>query len=102
MIASAILVLVLCPTPLARLTDAQQRPYFLWDCDVTMPQLRDYLASDDLEQRAYWVAKLMRQAKPDDALVIIGAGEIRRLWPRIAPTLGRMRAFWTWYLDWAR
>ncbi len=93
---------VLCPTPLSRLCDSQQRPYFLWDCNVTLPELRGYLASNEDAQRAYWVAKLMRQAKPDDALVIVGADEMRRLWSLIAHTLGRTRAFWTWYLEWAR
>jgi hypothetical protein len=93
---------VLFPTPAARLCDTQQRPYFLWDCNVTLPLLREYLASNDDARRAYWVAKVMRQAKPDDALVIVGADEMRRLWPQIATTLGRTRAFWQWYLDWAR
>ena len=96
------LAVVLCPTPPGLLCDAQHRPYFLWDCNVTLPELRAFLTSGDDDQRAYWVAKLMRQAKPDDALVIAGADEMRRLWPRIGPTLGRTRAFWEWYLEWAR
>jgi hypothetical protein len=44
----------------------------------------------------------MRQAKPDDAIVIAGLDEMRRLWLRIAHTLGRTHAFWAWYLDWVR
>jgi hypothetical protein len=44
----------------------------------------------------------MRQAKPDDAIVIAGMAEIRRLWSRIEHSLGRTRSFWTWYLDWTR
>lgn len=93
---------MLAPTPPDRLCDAQHRPYFLWDCDVTLPQLGRYLMSTDDDQRTYWAAKVMRQAKPDDAIVIIGTNEMRRLWSRIAPLLGRTREFWQWYLDWAR
>ncbi len=93
---------MLHPTPPDRLCDVRQRPYFLWDCDVTLPALRGFLASRDEDQRTYWVAKVMRQAKPDDALVIVGADEMRRLWSRIAATLGHSRGFWEWYLEWTR
>jgi hypothetical protein len=91
---------MLCPTPDRTLCDSQGRPYFLWDCDVTLATLREHLAADDDARRAYWLAKVMRQAKPDDAIVIAGLGEMRRLWPQIERSLGRQRPFWTWYLDW--
>ncbi|MBA3396101.1 MAG: hypothetical protein H0T89_25960 [Deltaproteobacteria bacterium] len=93
---------MLCPTPESRLCDARGRPYFLWDNDVTLAELRGHLAADDEDRRAYWLAKLMRQAKPDDAIVLGGVHEMRRLWPRIAHALGRTREFWAWYLDWSR
>jgi hypothetical protein len=93
---------MLCPTPAATLCDAQGRPYFLWDCDVTLDSLREHLAAPDDDRRAYWLAKLMRQAKPDDAIVIAGLDEMRRLWPRIERSLGKQSAFWTWYLEWTR
>jgi hypothetical protein len=98
----AILGVVLSPTPEDRLCDARGRPYFLWDNDVTLGELRAHLAAADDDRRAYWLAKLMRQAKPDDALAIAGADEMRRLWARLERSLGRTRAFWSWYLDWAR
>jgi hypothetical protein len=67
---------------------------------VTLVQLREHLAANDEERRAYWLAKLMRQAKPDDAIAIAGVPEMRRLWHRIERSLGRQREFWTWYLEW--
>ncbi len=91
---------MIAPTPAAKLCDARGRPYFLWDCDVTLDELREHLASPDDARRAYWLAKLMRQAKPDDAIALAGLGEMRRLWPQIAHNLGRQRAFWAWYLHW--
>ncbi|MBM3771571.1 MAG: hypothetical protein FJW27_09885 [Acidimicrobiia bacterium] len=93
---------MLCPTPDARLCDTHGRPYFLWDCDVTLSQLKEYLHGPDDDRRSYWLAKVMRQAKPDDAIVIAGVDEMRRLWPRIERSLGRARDFWAWYLDWTR
>jgi hypothetical protein len=93
---------VLCPTPVSTLCDERGRPYFLWDTDVTLAQLREHLAAPDDDRRAYWLAKLMRQAKPDDAIVLAGVAEIRRLWPRVERSLGHQREFWAWYVEWAR
>ena len=93
---------MLCPTPRDRLLDAQGRPYFLWDCDLTDAQFRALLAEDDQETRAVLIAKLMRQAKPDDVFEYVSEKEIRRLWTGIEPHLGKTRDFWSWLLkSWA-
>lgn len=92
---------MICPTSETQLCDEAGRPYFLWDCDVTLAALREHLAAPaDDARRAYWLAKVMRQAKPDDAIAIAGLAEMRRLWPRIERSLGQQRAFWSWYLSW--
>lgn len=91
---------MLCPTPADRLCDPQGRPYFLWDCDVTLAAFRERLAGVD-DERAYWLGKMMRQAKPDDAIAIGTAAEMRRLWTRLERYLGRTREFWAWYLSWS-
>lgn len=93
---------MLCPTPPSKLCDEAGRPYFLWDSDVTLAELLGHLGADSDDRRVYWLAKLMRQAKPDDAIVIAGPDEMRRLWPRLERSLGDARAFWAWYLDWVR
>jgi hypothetical protein len=90
---------VLAPTPPEKLVDAEGRPYFLWDCDVSLDELRVFLASTDAEERAYWTAKVMRQAKPDDALVLIPLDAMRTQWPRIERFLGRSKPFWAWILE---
>jgi len=90
---------VLAPTSLDRLIDAKGRPYFLWDCDLTLDEFRAGLESPDLEVRAYLVGKLMRQAKPDDVFAFVRPRTIRELWPRLEPYLGRSRAFWAWLFD---
>ena len=86
-------------TPPERLVDAQRRPYFLWDCDLTLDQFRKGLEDPDAEVRAYLVGKLMRQAKPDDVFMFVQPREIRELWPRLARYLGRTRAFWSWLFE---
>lgn len=91
-------VSVLNPTPPDLLVDAQGRPYFLWDVDLTLDRFRELLAGEDLEVRGYLVGKLMRQAKPDDVFQFVTLAEIRELLPRVERHLGRSRDFWLWLL----
>lgn len=93
---------MLNPTPPERLTDLEGRPYFLWDCDMTLDGLRRALQSSEPVARAYLVAKLMRQAKPDDVLSLVSVEEIVKLWDRVEVRLGTARPFWSWLLGrWA-
>jgi len=90
---------MLNPTPAESLTDGANRPYFLWDCDLTLDEFRRGLQDADIEIRAYLVGKLMRQAKPDDVFTFVSPRTIRELWPRLQRYLGSTRAFWTWIFD---
>ena len=90
---------MLCPTPRERLVDAKGRPTFLWDCDLTLDELSERIASEDKEVRGYWLGTVMRQAKPDDALQFASPREMRADWSSVAPYLGRTLPFWKWYLE---
>ncbi|HUH04812.1 MAG TPA: hypothetical protein VML75_22600 [Kofleriaceae bacterium] len=90
---------VLAPTPPDRLVDERDRPYFLWDEDMTIAEFRDRLADPDPEVRAYFIGKLMRQAKPDDVFSFVTLDEICELRPSIERYLGRTKEFWLWLLD---
>jgi hypothetical protein len=79
--------------------DRKRRPYFLWDCEMTVDDFERGLADPDPEVRAYLVGKLMRQAKPDDVLTFVSPKTIRDLWPRLVKYLGERRAFWTWLFE---
>ena len=89
---------VLAPTPVHRLTDARGRPYFLWDDDLTLDAFRAKLHDPDTEVRAYFVGKLMRQAKPDDVFSFVTLDEIGMLWGRVERYLGNTREFWRWLM----
>jgi hypothetical protein len=91
--------LVLSFTPPERLTDDEDRPYFLWDCDLTLTEFRKGLEDPDPEVRAYLIGKLMRQAKPDDVFLFVKPREIRALWPSLTTYLGRTRRFWSWLFE---
>ena len=90
---------ILNPTPPQRLVDARGRPYFLWDLEMDLEAFRASLHDPDPDVRAYFMGKLMRQAKPDDVFSFISLEEISTLWPRISRHLGKQVGFWTWLLD---
>ena len=90
-------------TPGTAMTDARGRPYFLWDCDLTLEAFERRLEDPDQGVRAYFVAKLMRQAKPDDVFQFVTPRQILELWPELRRYLGRSRPFWTWLFEaWER
>lgn len=87
---------MLNPTPISQRLDAQGRPYFLWDLDWTDERFRQELRAADDATRVELIAKLMRQAKPDDVFEYVSAAEVLRLWDAIVPRLGKQRDFWVW------
>ena len=91
-------VSLLAPTPPDRLVDAQDRPYFLWDEDLTIGGFRDRLRDPDPEVRAYFLGKMMRQAKPDDVFTFATLAEIEAQFVTLERYLGRTREFWVWLL----
>lgn len=87
------------PTPPEVLLDAEGRPYFLWDVQMSLEAYLEKLRSADEDEAAYWLARALRDAKPDDVLEWVDWPTIARLWPRAARFVGRRRPFWTWWLD---
>lgn len=63
------------------MVDAKGRPYFLWDEDVTSMSFTAGSSIPDREVRAYYLGKLMRQAKPDDVFSFATLRDIRELFP---------------------
>jgi hypothetical protein len=94
---------MLLPTPPERLVDQDGRPYFLWDCEMTLVEFERRLRDESEEGRAYLIGKLMRQAKPDDVFTFVSVDELVAAWPRSSRYLGRSRPFWEWLLRlWGR
>lgn len=68
------------------------------DEDLTLQAFRERLVDPDPEVRAYYLGKMMRQAKPDDVFSFVTLREITALFPLVLRYLGRTREFWTWVL----
>ena len=82
-----------------RLVDGRGRPYFLWDEEMTLDEFRAHLRDADPAVRAYFLGKLMRQAKPDDVFAFVSLGEVQAQLSAVEPYLGRSRPFWLWLLE---
>lgn len=89
----------LLPPTSTRLLDDSARPYFVWWADVTVGELKKYLAEGTPEQRAYWLGALLREANSRDVWLFTSPALIRELWPKLVRHLGRARARWAWLLD---
>lgn len=91
-------VAMLPPTSDA-LRDDAHRPYFLWWTNATVGDLRAHLRAADLEERAYWLGALLREANTRDVWLYVTPGEIAALWPALTRHLGKSRERWAWLLE---
>lgn len=73
---------------------ADERPYFLWDEELTVRELRQALHGQDESERMRLLAKLLREARDDEVWQLITPSEVAAALPRIAHRLGRRRVFW--------
>jgi hypothetical protein len=90
---------VLNQTPRERLTDARGQPYFVWDQSMTLSEFEAGLVDPDPEVRVRVLARLMRDARPDDVFLFVTPEEIVAVWDSLEPLLGRQRAFWRWLME---
>jgi hypothetical protein len=71
--------------------------------ELTLDEFERALTDRDSSTHAYLIGKLMRQAKPDDALQFVSPQQIADEWPSIERYLGKSRPFWAWLLEqWER
>lgn len=69
-------------------------PYFLWDEDLSVADLRRRLREAPEEERLRLAGKILREAAYDEVWTFLGVEEVARDLPRMARHLGRQRAFW--------
>ncbi|HEX5052675.1 MAG TPA: hypothetical protein VFZ65_12940 [Planctomycetota bacterium] len=81
------------------LDDPNARPYFIWDEEITYAELREKLASTDLDERALWMGRVMREARYKDVWKLLRLRDVLPLLPRIDRHLGRSREFWNWLIE---
>lgn len=73
-------------------------PYFVWWTPCTVGELKRRLTDPDSDRRAYWLGALLREANSRDVWLFTTPDEVRQMWPRLVPYLGRTRNMWAWLL----
>jgi hypothetical protein len=70
------------------------RPYFLWDEDVSIDELRAILAGPDSHDRDRLFGKMLREARDTDVWRFVTPAQVAAALPRLGRRLGRRRGFW--------
>ena len=75
------------------------RPYFLWDEDLTVQQLKDRLQGPDGAERERLLAKMLREARDVDVWEFVSPEQVASALPAIRHRLGRRRGFWEFLIN---
>ena len=76
------------------LSQTELRPYFLWDEDLSIEELRVRLHGDDRRERLRLLAKMLREARDIDVWQFVTPRDVAAALPEIGRRLGRRRPFW--------
>ncbi len=76
-----------------------RRPYFLWDEDVSIAELRAVLAGPDGPARDRLLGKMLREARDLDVWRFIRPSDVAAALDRLRPRLGRRYRFWRFLID---
>jgi hypothetical protein len=80
------------------LTQSDLRPYFLWDEDTSVAELREVLSGPDEADRLRLLGKMLREARDTDVWQFVTPAEVSRDLPALTRHLGRRRPFWEYVI----
>ena len=81
------------------LRQSELRPYFLWDEDVSIGELRARLGGEDTRERLRLLAKLLREARDIDVWAFVDPQDVASALPVLVHRLGRRRKFWEFLIE---
>lgn len=81
------------------LTQVDRRPYFLWDEDVSIGELRQILDRPSSEARDRALGKMLREARDTDVWQFVTPTDVAEALPRIERRLGRRAGFWRFLIE---
>jgi len=81
------------------LDELDRRPYFLWDEDVTIRELRAILADPGDPRRERLLGKMLREARDIDVWRFVTPAEVAAVLDRLDRRLGRRGAFWRFLIE---
>ena len=80
------------------------RPYFFWDEDLSVAELREALrAEGQADRRLRLLGKLLREARDIDVWSFVTPADVAAALPALGRRLGRRRRFWEFLIEgWRR
>jgi hypothetical protein len=81
------------------LDELDRRPYFLWDEDVSIRELRAILADHSNPRRERLFGKMLREARDIDVWRFTTPAEVAAMLDVVDRRLGRRRAFWRFLIE---
>ena len=78
-------------------------PYFMWDYQYTVGQIKHILASGTEAERIWLMAKILRDARYCDVWKFISLQDFLKYRQQLMPRLGREKGFWQFlYARWIK
>jgi hypothetical protein len=81
------------------LSQGDKRPYFLWDEDVSIDELRQVLSGGVGSERLRLLGKMLREARDSDVWSFVTPQEVESQLPLLGRRLGRRRPFWEFLIQ---
>lgn len=81
------------------MTRGALRPYFLWDEDVSIDELRTALEGSDSVVRDRLLGKMLREARDLDVWTFVTPAEVAEALPRLQRRIGRRYGFWSFLIQ---
>ncbi len=81
------------------MTRGALRPYFLWDEDVSIDELRAVLAGADRAARDRLLGKMLREGRDLDVWNFVTPSEVAVDLQRLRRRIGRRFGFWAFLID---
>jgi hypothetical protein len=75
------------------------RPYFLWDEDVSIGELREILAGPPSYDRDRLLGKMLREARDLDVWRFVRPQQVAAVLDRLRARIGRRYGFWRFLID---
>jgi hypothetical protein len=81
------------------LSDGSKRPYFFWDEDVSIDELKSALRDGPSALRERLMGKMLREARDIDVWRFMTPVEVARALPALGRRLGKRRPFWEFLIS---
>ena len=77
--------------------DLTDRPDFLWDEPLTRSDLKKLLNGENEEERLYYAAKILREARFEEVWDYFSPAFLAAHWEKLRWRLGRRKRFWEFF-----